>query len=146
MVFWVWHPPLNANVRFLYLFLQPHPVYDQTQGSGTFFSLLYLHLYDQCFRISHVIALALSPDTSLYCSDTNFLPYCTLFGCVIDTKRHISVYYRKMLNRPRIFNAQSTVMFFITVSAFCPFNNFGTKFGWRVDIFCTHDHMPCYGY
>jgi len=89
-------PPLNANVRFLYLFLQPHPVYDQTQGSGTFFSLLYLHLYDQCFRISHVIALALSPDTSLYCPDTNFLPYCTLFGCVIDTKRHISVFYRKM--------------------------------------------------
>jgi hypothetical protein len=32
---------LNANVLFCRVFFQSHPVYDQTQGSGAVFFLLY---------------------------------------------------------------------------------------------------------
>ncbi len=35
------HPPLNANIPFLQVFFESHPVYDQTQGSGAVFFLLY---------------------------------------------------------------------------------------------------------
>jgi len=34
-------PPLNANVLFCRFFFSSHPVYDQTQGSGAVFVLLY---------------------------------------------------------------------------------------------------------
>jgi hypothetical protein len=34
-------PPLNANVLFSRFFFECHPVYDQTQGSGAVFVLLY---------------------------------------------------------------------------------------------------------
>jgi hypothetical protein len=35
------HPALNVNVLFCTVFLESHPVYDQTQGSGAVFFLLY---------------------------------------------------------------------------------------------------------
>ncbi len=40
--FFEFHPPLNANVYFSAgFFFESHPVYDQTQGSGAVFFLLY---------------------------------------------------------------------------------------------------------
>jgi len=35
------HPLLNANLLFLHVFFESHPVYGQTQGSGVVFFLLY---------------------------------------------------------------------------------------------------------
>jgi len=40
MFFWV-SPPPNSNVLVLQVFFEFHHVYDQTQGSGAVFSLLY---------------------------------------------------------------------------------------------------------
>jgi hypothetical protein len=38
-------PLLNANVLIFRVFEKSHPVYDQTQGSGSVFSLLYGYRY-----------------------------------------------------------------------------------------------------
>jgi hypothetical protein len=43
--FFEFHPRLNANVLFLQVFVESHLVYDQTQGSGAVFLLLYGELY-----------------------------------------------------------------------------------------------------
>jgi len=34
------HPLLNANVLFLQVIFESHPVYDETRGSGAMFVLL----------------------------------------------------------------------------------------------------------
>ncbi len=41
MFFLSFIPPLNANVTILQAFKKSQPVYDQTQGSGAVFFLLY---------------------------------------------------------------------------------------------------------
>jgi hypothetical protein len=90
--FYEFHTPLNANVLFCPCFLNSPRLWPNSGFRYCLFLALLTSLLS-VFQYFSRDALVLSSDASLCCPDTNFLPYCTLFGCVRDTKRHISVYY-----------------------------------------------------
>jgi len=54
------HPPLNVNVLFLQVFVESHPVYDQTQSSGAvfFFTLLITLLCLTIFAVKNVTKIS----------------------------------------------------------------------------------------
>ncbi len=54
------HLPLNANVLFLQVFVESHPVYDQTQSSGAvfFFTLLITLLCLPIFAVKNITKIS----------------------------------------------------------------------------------------